>query len=92
MSYMKAGIDDFRRMRDDYKRQAQQIDETMRFLDSSLRSSIWEGQAKNRFESDWNSTYKPNLQRLQQALTDCSTELEQRRAWTEQFETSRAAG
>ncbi len=90
MSYMKAGIDDFRRMRDDYKRKAQEIEDTMRFLDGSLRSSLWEGQAKTRFEGEWNSTHKPNLQRLQQALIEVSTELEQRRAWTEQFETSRA--
>ena len=88
MSFMKAGIDDFRKMRDDYKKNADNIDQMVRFLDSSLRSSIWEGQAKNRFEGDWNSTHKPNLLKLKQALMDLSGELESRRAWTEKFETT----
>ena len=88
MAYMKAGIDDFRKMRDDYKKNSDQIDQIVRFLDGSLHSSIWEGMAKNRFENDWQSVHKPNLLKLKQALLELSGELESRRAWTEQFETA----
>jgi len=88
MSHMKAGIDDFRRLRDDHKKKADDIEEMVRFLDGSLRSSIWEGQAKSRFESDWNSTHKPNLKKLQAALNDLKDELETRRKWTEDFEST----
>ena len=77
-----------RRMRDAYKHKADEIDDTVRFLDGSLRSSLWEGQAKSRFESDWTSTHKPNLLKLRQALIDLSGELESRRSWTEQFEST----
>ena len=86
MSFMKAGIDDFRKMRDDYKAHSDQIDQMVKYLDGSLRSSIWEGQAKGRFEGDWNSIHKPNLLKLKAALHDLSLELESRRQWTEEFE------
>jgi WXG100 family type VII secretion target len=90
MAYMKAGVDDFAKMRDDYRKHSDNIEQIVRMLDSSLKSSIWEGQAKSRFENDWNTIHKPNLQKLRQALTDCSQELESRRSWTEQFETTGA--
>jgi uncharacterized protein YukE len=64
----------------------------VRFLDGSLRSSIWEGQAKSRFETDWTSTHKPNLLKLKAALHDLSGELESRRSWTAQFETTARKG
>ena len=87
-SYMKGGADDFRRLRDDHSRKADEIDQMVRFLDGSLRSSIWEGQAKNRFEGDWNTTHKPNLLKLKAALNDLRDELESRRQWTENFEST----
>ena len=88
MSHMKAGTDDFRRLQDDHSKKADEIDQMVRFLDGSLRSSIWEGQAKNRFEGDWNSTHKPNLLKLKAALNDLREELKSRRQWTENFEST----
>src|SRR5579871_5322934 len=85
-SYMKAGAEDFRKMRDDYKRNSDNIDQMVKFLDTSLNSSIWEGQAQARFHDAWTSTHKPNLLKLKQALQDMSAEMESRRNWTEQFE------
>jgi WXG100 family type VII secretion target len=90
MSFMKAGIDDFRKMRDDYKTHSDHIDQMVKYLDGSLRSSIWQGQAQSRFEGDWNSIHKPNLLKLRQALQDLSKELESRRQWTEEFENAGA--
>ena len=49
MSFMKAGVDDFRKMRDDYKTHSDHIDQMVKYLDGSLRSSIWQGQAQTRF-------------------------------------------
>ena len=86
MSYMKGGEDDFRKMRDDYKTHSDNIDHMVKYLDGTLKSSIWEGQAKSRFEGDWNSVHKPNLMKLKQALHDLSAETESRRAWVADFE------
>lgn len=86
MAYMKAGADDFHKMKTDYKTHSDHIDQMVKYLDGALRSSIWEGQAKSRFEGDWTSVHKPNLLKLRQALQDMSAEMESRRQWTEQFE------
>jgi uncharacterized protein YukE len=92
MTYMKAGEEDFRKLRDDHKNKADQIEDIVKFLDGSLRSSIWEGQAKTRFEGDWNATHKPNLLKLKAALHDLKDELESRRRWTQEFETAGRGG
>jgi len=89
MALMKASIDDFAKMRDNYKKHSGNIDQIRGAIEALINSSPWEGQAKNRFDNDWNTIHKPNLMKLSQALTDCAQELESRRAWTEQFETVR---
>jgi uncharacterized protein YukE len=92
MSQMQAGIDDFARMRDDYKQQRENLNTCVKKLDTSLRSSVWKGQAKARFDNDWNTIHKPNLLKLMQALDDCHKEMESRRDWTEKFEKAGAHG
>ena len=92
MAVMKAGADDFARMRDDYKNNSDNIQTMVGKLDKSLHSSVWEGQAKSRFENDWNTIHKPNLMKLKAALDDCHKEMEARRGWTEDFERAGAHG
>jgi uncharacterized protein YukE len=86
MSFMKAGIDDFRSMRDKFKGHADAIDTMVKSVEGMLGSSVWDGQAKTRFMGDWNTIHKPNLMKLRTAHQDMSSEMESRRQWTEEFE------
>ena len=64
------------------KQQMQAIDAVIRAVSGALGATVWVGPARQRFEEQWNGTFKPALTRLQSAFdaagTDCvnrSTEL-----------------
>jgi len=65
------------------QQQIEQIDRVMHTVGSALTSTTWVGPARDRFESDWNGTFRSALQRLSSAFDaagrDCvarSTELQ----------------
>jgi len=86
MAYMKGGEEDFRQLRDDYKTHSDSIHNIAQRLDQALKRSIWEGEAKKRFENDWNTIHKPNLMKLRAAVDDMGKEAESRRPWVSDFE------
>jgi uncharacterized protein YukE len=57
------------------KQQKVAIDAVIGAVSSSLAGTVWEGPARQQFESDWNTTFKGALNRLTEAFevagTDC---------------------
>ena len=57
--------------------------EEVRTLQSTITNGVlgtsWTGPASNRFRDAWNGQYKSNLQQLQDALTQLSAEVKNRR-------------
>ena len=57
------------------KQQRVAIDGVISAVNSSLAGTAWEGPARQQFESDWNTTFKSALNRLNEAFetagTDC---------------------
>ena len=50
------------------KQQIQEIDRVMHTVGSALSGTTWVGPARDRFENDWNSTFRTALQRLNNAF------------------------
>ena len=57
------------------KQQTTAIDGVVSAVSSALAGTLWEGPARQQFESDWNTTFKSALTRLNEAFqtagTDC---------------------
>lgn len=57
------------------KQQKVAIDGVISAVSSALAGTVWEGPARQQFESDWNTTFKNALNRLNEAFevagTDC---------------------
>ena len=47
-------------------------------LDSQVHSTVWQGPAADRFRDMWETQFKTTLNQLRQALTDASTEVNNR--------------
>jgi uncharacterized protein YukE len=57
------------------KQQKSTIDGVISAVSSSLAGTVWEGPARQQFESEWNTTFRSALNRLNEAFevagTDC---------------------
>ena len=57
------------------KQQKAAIDSVIGAVNSSLAGTVWEGPARQQFESEWNTTFRSALNRLNEAFdvagTDC---------------------
>jgi uncharacterized protein YukE len=57
------------------KQQKVAIDGVIGAVSSALAGTVWEGPARQQFESEWNTTFKSALNRLNEAFevagTDC---------------------
>ena len=63
-----------------FTQKSAQIDELTAAIDGQVGGTWWEGPAADRFREQWSGSFKPNLQQLQQALNECSSEVRSRRA------------
>jgi hypothetical protein len=50
------------------KQQRTAIDGVISTVNAALAGTIWEGPARQHFESEWNSTFKTTLNRLNEAF------------------------
>ena len=50
------------------KRQITSIDEVVNTVNAALGGTAWEGPARRQFESDWNTTFRTALTRLNEAF------------------------
>ena len=57
------------------KQQTSAIDAVISTVGAALGATVWEGPARQQFESDWNSVFRTTLNRLNEAFeragTDC---------------------
>ncbi len=57
------------------KQQRTSIDAVIGAVSAALAGTVWEGPARRQFESEWNTTFKNALNRLNEAFelagTDC---------------------
>jgi uncharacterized protein YukE len=79
MSKIGADIGQLQALKQTFAKEAEDVGRLMSALDRQVTDAWWVGPAADRFKSDWNGVFKPNLQKLQQALTDAGTEVENRR-------------
>lgn len=57
------------------KNESQSIENTMRQIESLISQAMgaWEGQDASRFQDEWNSQHRPNLQNAAQAILNLGT-------------------
>ena len=84
MAKIGADIGQLAILKQTFDRESQTVLELTRTIDGQLGNTWWIGPAHDRFAADWNSSFKPNLQRLQEALTSAGAEVERRRTALEQ--------
>jgi WXG100 family type VII secretion target len=49
---------------------AAEVDDLMHHLTTTLGNTTWWGNHSDQFRNDWENSYKPNLQRMSDALND----------------------
>jgi uncharacterized protein YukE len=73
-----ATIEEMQSLQATFTRESAQVDELSSTISGQVASTWWVGPAADRFKSEWEGEFKPMLSQLQQALVDCSTEVQRR--------------
>ena len=68
MSMYGANPEQLARLGSTLKHQIDTINTLVRTVTSALGGTTWVGPARDQFEGDWNSTFRPALNRLGQAF------------------------
>ena len=63
----------------EFNRQAEAAASLRNAITSKLGQTNWLGGAAERFRSEWDGSFSPGLQKLEQALQELGREVEQRR-------------
>lgn len=79
MAVIGGALDEMTRLKSNFDRQSQAVDELMAALRSDLDSVYWKGGAAERFRTSWETEYEPSLRGLSAALIDAATEVGNRR-------------
>lgn len=66
-------------LRKTFTDQVQSVDVLRGAVDGALGSTQWTGPAADRFRNEWASTFVPALRRLQDALTENASVVQNRR-------------
>lgn len=66
-------------LRSTFGNQVQAVDALRGAVDGALGSTQWTGPAADRFRNEWASTFVPALRRLQDALTENASIVQNRR-------------
>jgi WXG100 family type VII secretion target len=61
-----------------FTREAGSVQELTSTISGQVGSTWWVGPAADRFKSQWDGEFRPMLQQLQQALQECSAEVQRR--------------
>ena len=52
---------------------------------SALANTVWQGPARDRFESDWHASFEPALARMKEAFDAAGTECKSRAVALQQW-------
>ena len=78
MAVIGGALDEMTRLKSNFDRQSQAVDELLSALRSDLDSVYWKGGAAERFRTSWETEYEPSLRSLSAALVDAATEVANR--------------
>lgn len=67
------------RLQGNLKQRSSEVQSLRSGLSSMITSTWWEGPAATRFKGAWEGEYKNSLMKLEQLLTDLSTEVNNRK-------------
>ena len=81
MSKIGADIGQMQALKAAFDKEVEDVGRLMSTLDRQVGQDAtwWVGPAADKFRGDWNGVFKPNLQKLQEALRQAGTEVENRR-------------
>lgn len=81
MAKIGADIGQLQALKATFDKEAEDVGRLMSALDRQIQqdNTWWIGPAADKFRNEWNGTFKPNLQKLQAALKEAGTEVENRR-------------
>ena len=72
-----ASGDEFRQLGSSYSRKSLELDQLQKFLESQIKTAMWNGSAATNFKGEWD-THKANMVKLKTRLDELSRELKGR--------------
>ncbi len=75
MAVIGGALDEMTRLKNNFERQAQAVDDLLASLRSDLDTVYWKGGAAERFRTSWETEYEPSLRSLSAALVDAAGEV-----------------
>jgi uncharacterized protein YukE len=80
MPQIGATIEEMQQLQSTFTRESATVAELTSTLSAQVGATWWVGPAAERLKGQWESEFRPMLQRLQQSLDACSQEVQQRSA------------
>ena len=77
MGRVVASADEFATMSKSYAQKSKELNELSNFLNSQVKSAMWEGNAATKFKNEWSMHHK-NMMALKDLLDSLSQELKAR--------------
>jgi WXG100 family type VII secretion target len=78
MPQIGATIEEMQSLQATFTRESASVQELTSSISGQVSSTWWVGPAADRFKAEWDGEFRPMLAQLQQALIDCSTEVQRR--------------
>jgi uncharacterized protein YukE len=78
MAQIGAEIGQMQSLQSTFTRESANVAELTSTLTAQVGQTWWVGPAAERFKGQWESEFRPMLQRLQESLDACSQEVQQR--------------
>ena len=73
-------VDQLHQLGDQLKLKRGDIEQIVTAVRGALGGTVWQGAARERFESEWRSSFEPALARMQEAFDAAGTECKSRAA------------
>lgn len=73
-----ANVEQLQSLGDQLKMKPADIDALMNAVTSALGNTAWQGPARDQFEGEWNSSFRPALTRLKEAFDAAGNECKTR--------------
>ena len=78
MSTIGAEMGQLQELKTTFDRESAAVEDLTRTIDGKVQATWWKGPAADRFRSQWESEFKPNLANLRSALQEASAEVGRR--------------
>ena len=78
MATIGAEMGQLQQLKTTFDRESQVVQQLTQSISGQVQNTWWKGPAADRFRTTWEGEFRPTLQRLQQALQECSAEISRR--------------